>query len=163
LTEQSESVIILVLIVHAKIQRNSGETESIMTRREAREIIFSLVYEADFHREGSFAAIYNEAIADRAFEENDYVRATFFGMEEQLDTLDAMIAAHAVGWKMERLSKVSHAIMRLCIYEMLYSDDVPASVAINEAMELAKTYDHDKAPAFINGVVNAIAKEKGLL
>ncbi|MBO5648362.1 MAG: transcription antitermination factor NusB [Clostridia bacterium] len=134
-----------------------------MTRRQAREIIFSLVYEADFHREGSFAAIYNEAIEDRSFEENRYVRATFFGMEEKLDELDALIAAHAVGWKMERLSKVSHAIMRLCIYEMLYSDDVPASVAINEAMELAKTYDHDKAPSFINGVVNAIAKEKGLL
>ena len=134
-----------------------------MTRREAREIIFSLVYEADFHRDGSFAAIYNEAIEDRSFEENDYVRAVFFGMEQSLPELDALISAHAVGWKAERLSKVSRAIMRLCIYEMLYSDDVPASVAINEALEIAKIYDHDKAPAFINGVVNAVAKEKGLL
>ena len=134
-----------------------------MTRREAREIIFSLVYEADFHRDGSFAVIYNEAIDDRAFEENDYVRSVFFGVEEHLSELDELISAHAVGWKSERLSKVSRAIMRLCIYEMLYSDDVPASVAINEALEIAKIYDHDKAPSFINGVVNAVAKAKDLL
>ena len=134
-----------------------------MTRRQAREIIFSLIYEADFHKDGSFAQIYNDAIADRAFEENDYVRKTFFGMEDVLPQLDALIAENAVGWKMDRLSKVSHAIMRLCIYEMLYSDDVPATAAINEAMELAKKYDHDKAPAFINGVVNAVAKNKGLI
>ena len=134
-----------------------------MTRREAREIIFSLIYEADFHRDGSFAVIYNEAIEDRAFEENGYVRSVFFGMEEHLSELDELISAHAVGWKSERLSKVSRAIMRLCIYEMLYSDDVPASVAINEALEIAKIYDHDKAPSFINGVVNAVAKSKGLV
>ncbi len=134
-----------------------------MTRRQAREIIFSLIYEADFHRGCSFAQIYNDAIEDRAFEENDYVRRTFFGMEEVLPELDMLIEANAVGWKMDRLSKVSHAIMRLCIYEMLYSDDVPATAAINEAMELAKIYDHDKAPAFINGVVNAVAKNKGLI
>ena len=84
-------------------------------------------------------------------------------MEEHLSELDELISAHAVGWKSERLSKVSRAIMRLCIYEMLYSDDVPASVAINEALEIAKIYDHDKAPSFINGVVNAVAKAKGLL
>ncbi|MBP3918848.1 MAG: transcription antitermination factor NusB [Clostridia bacterium] len=134
-----------------------------MTRRQAREIIFSLIYEADFHKDVSFAQIYNNAIEDLEFDENDYVRRTFFGMEEKLPMLDTLISEYAVGWKMERLSKVSHAIMRLCIYEMLYSEDVPASVAINEAMELAKTYDHDKAPAFINGVVNAIAKNKGLI
>lgn len=134
-----------------------------MTRREARETIFALVYEADFHKDTPYTEIYNEAIEDREFEENDYVRATFFGMEKALPELDALIAEHAVGWKMDRLSKVSRAIMRLCIYEMLYSEDVPAAAAINEALELAKTYDHDKAPAFINGVVNAVARQKNLL
>ncbi len=134
-----------------------------MTRREAREIIFALVYEADFHKDESFSVVYNEAIADRSFEENDYVRKTYFGMEEALTELDSLIEAHTHGWKSDRLSKVSRAIMRLCIYEMLYSEDVPPTVAINEAMELAKLYDHDKAPAFINGVVNAVAEERGLL
>jgi len=53
-------------------------------------------------------------------------------------------------------------IMRLGTYEMLYMEDIPFSVSINEAVNLAKKYDHDKAPAFINGVLNAIADEKGL-
>ena len=52
--------------------------------------------------------------------------------------------------------------MRLAAYEMLYVEDVPFSVAINEAVELAKTYDHEKAPKFINGTLNAIAEKKGL-
>ena len=52
--------------------------------------------------------------------------------------------------------------MRLAVYEMLYVEDVPFSVAINEAVELAKTYDHDKSPKFINGILNAIAEQKGL-
>lgn len=134
-----------------------------MTRRQAREIIFSLIYEADFHRDTPFAHVYNEAIADRAFEENAYVRATFFGMEEELASLDAAITEYAVNWKVERISRVSRAIMRLCIYEMLHADDVPPQVAINEAVELAKIYDDDKAPAFINGVVNAFARAKGLI
>ena len=61
-----------------------------MTRREAREIIFSLVYEADFHRDGSFAAIYNEAIEDRAFEENDYVRGKYVGTFPQITYLNTI-------------------------------------------------------------------------
>lgn len=134
-----------------------------MTRRQARETIFALLYEADFQKDTPYTEIYSKAIEDREFEENSYVRATFFGMETALPELDALIAEHAVGWKTDRLSRVSHAIMRLCIYEMLYSDDVPAAVAINEALELAKTYDHEKAPAFINGIVNAIARQKGLI
>ena len=129
------------------------------------------MYEAEFHKDKPYSEIYREAMQDYnedsadglLFEENDYVSSTFLGMEARLEELDSLIAAHAIGWKVDRLSKVSHAIMRVCIYEMLYSEDVPASAAINEALELAKIYDHEKAPAFINGVVNAIAKERGLL
>ena len=54
------------------------------------------------------------------------------------------------------------AIMRICVYEMLYVDDVPFNIAINEAVELAKKFDYDKAPSFINGVVNKIAEHEGL-
>ena len=138
-------------------------TGDVMTRREAREIIFSLIYEADFQVGIPFFNVYNTAIEERSFEENNYVRQVFFGIEQTLPEIDALITEHAVGWKMDRLAKVSRAIMRLAIYEMLYCEDVPASVAINEALELAKIYDHEKAPAFINGVLNAAARAKGLL
>lgn len=134
-----------------------------MTRRQAREIIFSLIYESDFHRDTPFIEIYNEALADRSFQEDAYVKTTFLGIEGELSLLDGYITEHAVKWKADRISKVSRAIMRLCIYEMLHADDVPPQVAINEALELAKIYDDDKAPAFINGVLNAFARAKGLI
>ena len=75
---------------------------------------------------------------------------------------DEKIADSVVGWKLERLSRVSQAIMRLAIYEMLYREDVSYNIAINEAVELAKKFDHDKAPGFINGVLNSVATKEGL-
>ena len=72
------------------------------------------------------------------------------------------IEENAKGWKLSRISKVSMAIMRICVYEMLYVEDVPFNIAINEAVELAKKFDYDKAPSFINGVVNKIAENEGL-
>ena len=76
--------------------------------------------------------------------------------------IDRRIFLNTNGWKENRLSRVSLSIMRLCVYEMLYRPDVPFSVSINEAVELAKRYDHDKAPRFINGVLNAVAEQEGL-
>ena len=63
---------------------------------------------------------------------------------------------------MKRISRISLAILRLCIYEMLYVEDIPFSVSINEAVELCKKYNDDKAPAFVNGILNTIADKEGL-
>lgn len=148
-----------------------------MKRREAREVAFALIYEAGFcneprhHEEkagaseetaADYRAIYDLALACREYEEDPYVRGVYFDIWNHIDRIDALIIENSQGWKAERLSKVSLAIMRLCVYEMLYREDVPYSIAINEAVELAKKYDHDKAPRFINGVVNAIAEKEGL-
>jgi len=96
----------------------------------------------------------------RDFERNEYISRVFFGAYEKLDELDAIIEKHAVGWKKERMSGVSLAIMRLSVYEILFADDIPDAVSINEAVELAKTYDDDAAASFINGILNAVLKEK---
>ena len=77
-----------------------------------------------------------------------------------MEEIDEKIAENAKGWKKERIARISLAIMRLCVYELLFSD-VPRAVAINEAIEIAKTYDTDDAPAFINGILNTIAKGIG--
>ena len=63
---------------------------------------------------------------------------------------------------MKRISRISLAILRLCIYEMLYVENIPFSVSINEAVELCKKYNDDKAPAFVNGILNTIADKEGL-
>ena len=71
------------------------------------------------------------------------------------------ISDYAKGWSIERIAHISLAILRLCAYELLYTD-IPTPIAINEAVELAKIYDGDEAPAFINGILNTIAnKERG--
>lgn len=133
-----------------------------MNRREAREIVFSLIYEMDFHKDDNPDEIYEMAELCREFEGNDYIKEIYYGIPKKLSEIDELINQHTVGWKQDRLSKTSLAIMRLCVYEMLYVESVPFNIAINEAVELAKKFDHDKAPAFINGVVNAIADIKNL-
>ncbi len=134
-----------------------------MTRREAREQILSLIYESDYQKDRTFPELYEMTVRELPMEEDPYVRSVFLGMEAILPELDADIDSHAVGWKPERLAKMSRAIMRLALYEMRFSDDVPAAVAINEAVELAKRFDDDKAPSFINGILNAVAHDRGYL
>lgn len=90
--------------------------------------------------------------------ETDYVKKVYFGVLDNIDDIDARISAAAVGWSLSRLTKGVLTIMRLCVYEMTSLNDVPKRVALNEAVELAKKYDDDSAPAFVNGVLNSIAK-----
>ena len=80
-------------------------------------------------------------------------------IKEHLSEIDALLGRHAKGWRTERLSRVSRAVLRLGAYELVWAEKIPAPVAINEAVELAKKYDDPKARAFINGVLNAIKKE----
>lgn len=150
------------------------ERYNLMKRREAREIAFALIFEVGFGHGGdgdpvteetdnrSYDEIYSLAAACREYEEDEYVHQVFYGIKEKLPEIDAKIASYSVGWKTERLSRVSQAIMRLCIYEMLFRDDIPFNIAINEAVELAKKYDDENAPKFINGIVNTIADKEGL-
>lgn len=134
-----------------------------MKRREAREIAFALIFEIGFADDNrSLDEIYKLAAACREYEDDEYINQVFFGIKEKLPEIDAKIAAYAVGWKTERLSRVSQAIMRLCIYEMLFREDIPYNIAINEAVELAKKYDDENASKFINGIVNTVADKEGL-
>lgn len=133
-----------------------------MKRREAREYAFKLVYELGVQTEKDTVSLIEDTAREQEFTPDGYIENVVQGITEKKDELDALISESAKGWKLERLSAASLAIMRLAAYEMLYVDDVPFSVAINEAIELAKTYDHEKAPKFINGTLNAIAEKKGL-
>ena len=130
-----------------------------MNRREAREKAFELIYEMDFHKESDYLEIYANALSTREIEDNDFVRNTFSGVYENKEKIDAIISECAVGWKLDRISGVSLAIMRLSTYEMVFANDVPVNVSLNEAIELAKKFDEDSAPSFINGILNKVAKE----
>lgn len=80
-------------------------------------------------------------------------------MLEQKDKLDDMISQHLVNWKLDRIANVDRAILRLSVYEMVYQEDIPLSVSMNEAIELAKLFGDDKAPKFVNGVLSNIKND----
>lgn len=133
-----------------------------MGRRNARKLAFYLVFQYDFVNSGSLEEI--KEVKDTFFSVNTemteddrtYIETTTDGVMERKEEIDNILDAYAKGWTVERMSKVDKAILRLAVYELKYSPDVPDGVAINEAVELAKTYSSDEAPAFINGILGKV-------
>ena len=130
-----------------------------MTRKEAREEAFRLLFETEFRGEAAPDSIYALSTDNREVKENAYIRAVYFGVREHLEEIDAIIARHSKGWKTDRITPVSRSAIRLSIYEMLYMKDIPAAVSLNEAIELVKKYDDAKARSFVNGVLNGAKNE----
>lgn len=122
-------------------------------RSEEREQAFCLLFQSLFNTDENFE-IYEENIDSVG----DYARSIALGVEEKKDNLDGLIEKYSKGWKVKRLPKVNLAILRLAAYEILFVDDVPESVAINEAVELAKKYSGESDYSFINGVLGALVK-----
>ena len=130
-----------------------------MTRKEAREEAFRLLFETEFRSDEEPTAIYSLSGENREFADNEYLKKAYFGVREHLEEIDAVIVRHSNGWKPARISPVSRSAIRLCIYEMLYMDDIPAAVSLNEAIELVKKYDDPKMRAFANGLLNGAKNE----
>lgn len=124
-------------------------------RSEEREQAFCLLFQSLFNTDENFE-IYEENIESVG----DYARSIALGVEEKKDNLDELIEKYSKGWKVKRLPKVNLAILRLAAYEILFVDDVPESVAINEAVELAKKYSGESDYCFINGVLGALVKSE---
>lgn len=133
----------------------------MLNRRSSREAVLGLIFENEFGLYDDKTELYENAVAARGIEENEYIRTLYFGIFEKQNELDAYIEKYAKGRTLARISKIAKAVMRISIYEMLYIDDIPASVSINEAVELAKQYDDDKTKAFVNGILNAVKEELG--
>ena len=90
--------------------------------------------------------------------EADYIENIAKGINENMDRIDSLIEKNLQGWKLERLAKVDLAILRVSIYEILYRDDIPVQVSINEAIENAKKYSAEDSFKFINGVLGEIVR-----
>ncbi len=129
-----------------------------MTRREEREQAFFLIFEASFSDYCDIELIIQTAIDERAFDNSEYIYNTVIGTINNLNESDKLIGEYSKGWNINRISRVSLAILRMAIYEVLHNENIPQSVAINEAVELAKKYDNDDAPPFINGVLGSIVR-----
>ena len=129
-----------------------------MTRREQREATFELLFEREFRLEEGAEEIFALSTENRDIDaiKEKYIKNTYFGVVEHEVEIDALITEAANGWKVSRLSKTTRSALRLCVYEMMFCDDIPNTVYINEALELVKKYDEPKSRAFTNGVLNNI-------
>lgn len=132
-----------------------------MSRRSARKNAFYLLFQMDFSIESEFWKVkevfFNETDDVIAEEDKEFIIKEVEGVKEHISEIDELIANAAKGWTIDRMSKVDLAILRLAIYEMKYSDETPVSVAVNEAVELAKKFSSDQAPAFVNGILGKLA------
>lgn len=130
-----------------------------MGRRASRDIAMKLLYQFEIQKDGLDEQI------QTAFEETDmaekdkqFVKDILEGVEEHKDQIDRTIEKFSRGWKINRLSKVDLSILRLSVYEITYRNDIPFTVSVNEAVELAKKYSTEDAGAFINGILGNISR-----
>ena len=128
------------------------------TRREAREQAFCLVFEMDFQNY-SMEEIIEHANECRDLEVDSYAAQLAYDVAGNRQELDEMISTFSTKWKVERLSRVSRALLRMAVAEIRQgNEDVPVGVSINEAVELAKQYGGDEDAPFVNGVLGAYAR-----
>lgn len=128
-----------------------------MTRKQAREEAFILIFEKNFS-DSSVEEILELAVEVRDLEPDDYIKNVFFGVFANLEEIDALISEKSVGWKIARISKTALSVLRLAIFEIKYIDEIPVSVSINEAVELCKKYATKEDASFVNGILSTIAK-----
>ncbi len=129
-----------------------------MTRKIARENAFILIFEKAF-REESLAEILEIAEETEEIEIDDFCKELFFGVYEHLEEIDKLISENISGWKISRLSSVALAASRLALFEMLYMENIPVGVSINEAVELCKKFGTDKDASYVNGTLGAISRQ----
>lgn len=136
-----------------------------MSRRELREQIFKFIFRSEFYdkeemQEQEQLFFESFALEEQEIKEQDaaYIANKSGKIIEKLDEIDEMINKQAKGWTTQRMGKVDLTILRLAVYEIVFDDDVPTGVAINEAVELAKRFGQEESSGFVNGVLAKFAK-----
>jgi transcription antitermination protein NusB len=116
-------------------------------------------------RRDAVFALYQRDVTGRPLDEllaeaRPFTRELATAVDARREELDALVARHAKGWQLERIAPLELNLMRVSLYEIEHSDDVPVEVAIDEAVELAKEYCGANAPGFVNGILGAAARER---
>ena len=147
-----------------------------MTRTTAREIAMHLIYELEYHDdlpEEILMKVFEEDYYPCLAEESDlyqekpnakqmkYIEDCLRGVYVNKQEIDGIIETYAVGWKVSRISKVSLAVLRLAVYEIMHVEDAPTGAVINEAVEIARRYEEEDKVSFINGILGSVARNLG--
>ena len=139
-----------------------SDSKKKMTRRKQRVAVFQLLFEHYFRPDESPSDIYLSECDERGYGDYEYIKNTFTASDSRASETDRMIGEYAVGWSFDRLSVTAKTLLRLSIYELLETD-IPPKVVINEAIEISKEYSSEDEASFINGILNKIARDKGLI
>ena len=132
-----------------------------MTRHMLRDKVFGLVFRIEFYPENELdeqVKFFEEYAGEEEYlpEDLEYITAKFKAVKDKLSEIDQVIDKCAVGWTRSRMGKCELAALRLGIYEMLYDDDIPEGVAMDEAVEIAKTYGDNTSGAFVNAILTKV-------
>jgi len=132
-----------------------------MNRTDARELLMKLLFQMEAQNDYSASVkdhFFNEYVTDQ--KQKEYLDKMTFLISEKLNEADQWIASSSENWKIDRLGKVDLAVIRVAILEMFYMDDIPDSVSINEAVEIAKKYGTEGSGKFVNGLLGKVIKMK---
>lgn len=132
-----------------------------MGRSELRQHIFKMLFLIEFNGEDEMPEqieLYLDKIEELSDEDREYIVKKHAAIVEKVEEIDEILNTNTTGWKTTRMNKVDLTILRLAVYEIQWDEDVPAGVAINEAVELAKKYSSEEGPSFVNGVLGKIAR-----
>ena len=126
------------------------------SRSELRETAMVILYQIDIMKNNKLDFNVEELIAENLEVDNEFVRNIVYGVITHEEDIDALANKHMKNWSIDRIDKTGAAILRIGIYEMLYEDETPNIVAINEAVELAKKFSDDNVRKIINAVLDKI-------
>lgn len=131
-----------------------------MSRRELREQIFKLLFRIEFNSPDEMPEqerLFFEDDCKAAREDVEYISSKYQKIAEKIKEIDKMLNEKAENWDTGRMGKVDLTILRLAVYEIVYDEEVPTSVAINEAVELAKKFGQDASSGFVNAILAKFA------
>jgi N utilization substance protein B len=131
-------------------------------RSKARKRALDILYAADLRGDDPVASL-DAAIADGEGPTNPYTETLVRGVAEHRERIDELLAAYAQGWTLDRMPAVDRNALRLGVFELLYADDVPDPVAVSEAVTLVRNLSTDDSPAFVNGVLGAMVRDRDTL
>lgn len=134
-----------------------------MGRHEQREQLFKLLFRVEFNTPNEMPEQVKLFFQDDEIEYTEKVmeaiESRFAAIQEKLSQIDALLNEKAEGWNVERMGKVELTVLRIAVYEMLYDDEIPETVAINEAIEIAKKYGQAASGGFVNAVLAKFVKK----
>jgi len=131
-----------------------------LKRREARELVLKILYAWDVGKNDA------DQVMEQLFNEENttesgrvFCRSLVNGVIANLVAIDKLISKYSTDWPLDRMAVVDRNLMRIAVFEILFSDGVPSAVAVNEAIEIAKSYGSEESPRFVNGILGNIIKD----